>query len=213
MALPNRSKAPRVLALVAVLAVALTVADSATAGPPIDRERATVSFAVARRNWIESGLDKLPSDYSPDRFQKAVNGEDDPYNIVAAIAVATLHANPGREDAVQRYLNEALLPYALAHKAQYLCLVAEVFYNSTARTDELKGLATKGQSSDTWGIAFIDYAFFLIKTEPDRKKLKLVAPADNGVPEAVGAFEKTLTPTGGALVPESAVKLDCDHQS
>jgi hypothetical protein len=128
------------------------------------------------------------------------------------IAVATLNSNPGRKDAVFKYLNQSLLPFATTHKQQYLCLVAEVFYNSQNTTDELSAMAKGEPSSKGVPIAFIDYAYYLIKTEPARDKLKLVLPADNGIPESVAAFKKTLTPKGGSLIPEGAVKLDCDHQ-
>ena len=196
------------------IAVALAVAilGSSTAWAKIDRERATASLALAAHYWVQGGLDKLPNAYEKGRFEKALQGEDDPYNIVAVIAVATLNANPGRKDAVFKYLNESLLPFATTHKQQYLCLVAEVFYNSQNATDELRAM-TKGEaSSKDVPIAFIDYAYYLIKTEPARDKLKLVLPADNGIPETVAAFKKTLTPKGGSLIPEGAVKLDCDHQ-
>ena len=180
---------------------------------PVDRERAQASMALASHYWIQAGLDKLPTRYDQARFKKALGGEDDPYNIVGAIAVATLNANPGREDSVFKYLNEALLPFALSHRTQYVCLVAEVFYNSQSSTDELRA-QTKASGSDSGvAIAFIDYAYFLIKTEPARDDLKLTVPANNGIPESVAAFKKTLTPKGGAMIPDTAVRLDCDHQT
>ena len=196
------------------LAMAMTVMilGSSGAWAKIDRERAVASLALAAHYWVQGGLDKLPSAYDTGRFEKALQGEDDPYNIVAVIAVATLNSNPGRKDAVFKYLNESLLPFATTHKQQYLCLVAEVFYNSQNATDELRAM-TKGESSSKGvPIAFIDYAYYLIKTEPARDKLKLVLPADNGIPETVAAFKKTLSPKGGSLIPESGVRLDCDHQ-
>jgi hypothetical protein len=113
---------------------------------------------------------------------------------------------------VLKYLNEALLPYANAHKAQYLCLISEVLYNGTSQTDELRARAESGPASDGIAIAFIDYAYFLIKTEPQREKLELTIPADNGIPEAVAAFKKTLSPKGGALIPDGAVKLPCNNE-
>jgi len=180
---------------------------------PIDPERARTSLDLAQHYWTAAGLDALPPRYDHARFKKAVGGEDDPYNVVAAIAVATLNANPGREDAVFKYLNDALLPFALTHKTQYLCLVSEVFYNSQSTTDELKAQAKGSPSEGGVAIAFIDYAYFLIKTEPQREKLKLTAPANNGIPESVAAFKKMLKPKGGALVPDTAIRLDCDHQS
>jgi hypothetical protein len=194
------------------MALAAVILGSSTAWAKIDRERAAAALALATHYWIQGGLDKLPTAYERDRFEKALQGEDDPYNIVAVIAVATLNSNPGRKDAVFKYLNEALLPFATTHKQQYLCLVAEVFYNGQDSTEALRAM-TKGESS-TKGvpIAFIDYAYYLIKTEPARDKLKLVLPADNGIPETVAAFKKTLSPTGGSLIPETAAKLDCDHQ-
>ncbi len=180
---------------------------------PVDRDRALASLSLASHYWNQAGLDKLPPRYDRARFEKAVGGEDDPYNIVGAIAVATLNANPGREDAVFKYLNEALLPFALSHRTQYVCLVAEVFYNSQSTTDELKAQSKAGQSDSGVAIAFIDYAYFLIKTEPARDDLKLTLPANNGIPESVAAFKKTLKPKGGAMIPETAIRLDCDHQS
>jgi len=190
-------------------------ADAATAlakTAPIDRARAQAARALAAHYWTRAGLDQLPPRYEHARFEKAVGGEDDPYNIVAAIAVATLNANPGRKDAVFKYLNEALLPYALTHKSQYLCLVAEVFYNSQSSTDELRAQAKPGTSNDDGiAIAFIDYAYFLIKTEPAREELKLTAPAQGGIPESVAAFKKSLKPDGGSLIPDTAVALDCAH--
>jgi hypothetical protein len=188
----------------------IVAAAAQAANPPIDRERAALARAVAARYWVESGLDKLPASYDHARFERAVRGEDDPYNIVAGIAVATLSANPGREDAALKYLNEALLPYALSHKAQYLCLVSEVFYNSQSTPNELRGLAKSSHSSEGVAIAFIEYAFFLIKTQTERERLDLKIPADEGIPEAVGAFGKTLRPQGGALVPDGTVRLGCD---
>jgi hypothetical protein len=196
------------------VAMALTamILGSSTAWAKVDRERATASLALAQHYWIQGGLDKLPTAYDRSRFEKALQGEDDPYNIVAVIAVATLNSNPGRKDAVFKYLNESLLPFATTHKQQYLCLVAEVFYNGQDSTEALRAM-TKGESSSKGvPIAFIDYAYYLIKTEPAREKLKLVLPADNGIPETVAAFKKTLSPKGGSLIPETAVKLDCDHQ-
>jgi hypothetical protein len=169
-------------------------------------------MALASHYWIRGGLDKLPAHYDRGRFQKAVQGEDDPYNIVAAIAVATLNSNPGRNDAVFKYLNDSLLPFAIAHKRQYLCMVAEVFYNSQDSTEELRAMAKGGPSTQGVEIAFINYAYYLIKTEPAREKLKLVLPAENGIPETVAAFKKTLKPEAGSLIPEDAVRLDCDHQ-
>jgi hypothetical protein len=186
------------------------VADAKTA--PIDRARAQAALGLAAHYWAQAGLDTLPPLYDRGRFKKAIGGEDDPYNIVAAIAVATLNANPGREDTVFKYLNQALLPYALSHKAQYLCLTAEVFYNSQSSTDELRAQAQASQSDSGVPIAFIQYAFFLIKTEPARDKLKLVVPANSGIPETVATFKKTLTPKGGSLIPDTAIRLDCDHQ-
>ena len=207
----------RLLALVIVCGTAVGAifgaASAATAKTaPIDRDRAQASQALAAHSWTQAGLDKLPVRYDRARFNKAIGGEDDPYNIVAAIAVATLNANPGREDAVFNYLNEALLPFALSHKRQYLCLVAEVFYNSQSTTDELRAQAKASPSDSGVAIAFIHYAYFLIKTEPEREKLKLTAPANNGIPESVAAFNKTLKPKGGALIPDTAIRLDCDHQ-
>jgi hypothetical protein len=198
--------------IVMVMALALAVLGSSGAWAKIDRERAAASLALAAHYWVQGGLDKLPTAYDTSRFEKALQGEDDPYNIVAGIAVATLNSNPGRKDAVFKYLNESLLPFATTHKQQYLCLVAEVFYNSQNTTDELSAMAKGEPSSKGVPIAFIDYAYYLIKTEPARDKLKLVLPADNGIPESVAAFKKTLTPKGGSLIPEGAVKLDCDHQ-
>jgi hypothetical protein len=204
----------RLLALALLCGAIFFDAGAATAKTaPVDRERAQASLALASHYWIQAGLDKLPPHYDRARFEKAVGGEDDPYNIVAAIAVATLNANPGREDAVFKYLNEALLPFALSHRTQYVCLVAEVFYNSQSSTDELKAQTKEGQSNTGVAIAFIDYAYFLIKTEPARDDLKLTLPANNGVPESVAAFKKTLKPKGGAMIPETAIRLDCDHQS
>jgi hypothetical protein len=192
--------------------LAAVVLGSSGAWAKIDRERAAAALALAQHYWNQGGLEKLPASYDNGRFEKAIQGEDDPYNIVAVIAVATLNSNPGRKDAVFKYLNESLLPFATAHKQQYLCLVAEVFYNGQDSTEALRAM-TKGETS-TKGvpIAFIDYAYYLIKTEPAREKLKLVLPADNGIPETVAAFKKTLSPKGGSLIPEGAVKLDCDHQ-
>ena len=137
---------------------------------------------------------------------------DDPYNVLAAIAVATSSANPGHEETALKYLNESLIPYATAHKAQYVCLVSEVFYNSQSSTEELKGFAAAKHANGAVPIAFIEYAYFLIKTEPAREHLGLQMPGDNGVPEAIAAFKQTLNPKGGSLIPEGAVRLDCDHQ-
>jgi hypothetical protein len=201
------------LALVLVCGAAFSDVSAANAkSAPIDRERAQASQALASHYWIQAGLDKLPPRYDRARFEKAVGGEDDPYNIVGAIAVATLNANPGREDAVFKYLNEALLPFALTHRTQYVCLVAEVFYNSQSSTDELKAQTKASGSESGVAIAFIDYAYFLIKTEPARDELKLTLPANNGIPESVAAFKNTLKPKGGALIPDGAIRLDCDHQ-
>jgi hypothetical protein len=175
----------------------------------IDRERANAARALAQRYWREAGLDKLPASYDRGRFEKAVGGEDDPYNIVGAIAVATLTSNPERKESVLRYLNEALLPYARAHKEQYLCLVSEVFYNSSTDTDELQGLAKGKNTSEGMAIAFINYAYFLIKTDREREKLGLVLPGNSGIPESVASFKKTLSEDGGALIPEGATKLGC----
>ena len=213
---PSRSGRQRLLALLVVCGAAagLVLVDPTAAvakSAKIDSERAHVSMALAAHYWTQAGLDKLPERYDRARFEKAVGGEDDPYNIVAAIAVATLNANPGREDAVFKYLNEALLPFALAHKTQYVCLVAEVFYNSQSSTDELKGFADAKHSSGAVPIAFIEFAYFLIKTEPTREHLGLQVPGDNGIPEAVAAFKKTLTPKDGLLIPEGATRLDCEH--
>jgi hypothetical protein len=202
------------LALALICGAGLFDARAATAKTAaIDRERAQASMALASHYWIQAGLDKLPPRYDRPRFEKAVGGEDDPYNIVAAIAVATLNANPGREDAVFKYLNDALLPFALTHRTQYVCLVAEVFYNSQSTTDELKAQTKADASSSGVAIAFIDYAYFLIKTEPARDELKLTLPANNGIPESVAAFKNTLKPKGGALIPDTANRLDCDHQA
>jgi hypothetical protein len=204
----------RLLALALVCGALFIDAGAAIAKTaPVDRERAQASLALAAHYWNQAGLDKLPQRYDRGRFEKAVGGEDDPYNIVGAIAVATLNANPGREDSVFKYLNEALLPFAQAHRTQYVCLVGEVFYNSQSSIDELKAQAKAGQSDSGVAIAFIDYAYFLIKTEPARDDLKLTVPANNGIPESVAAFKKTLKPKGGAMIPDTAVRLDCDHQS
>jgi hypothetical protein len=206
------------LLALAIVCGAATAAFFFTAGAadaktvPIDRERSQASLALAAHYWTQAGLDKLPPRYDRARFEKAVGGEDDPYNIVAAIAVATLNANPGRKDAVFKYLNEALLPFALSHKAQYLCLVSEVFYNSQSSTDELRAQTKAGSSnSDGIAIAFIDYAYFLIKTEPQRERLQLTDPAQGGIPESLAAFKKTLRPDGGSLIPDTAVALDCNR--
>ena len=200
-----------VIACGLTLVVGVTVATAFAAD--IDRDRAAASRALAQRYWSEAGLNKLPERYDRARFEKALGGEDDPYNIVAAIAVATLTSNPERKESVLRYLNETLLPFARSHKEQYLCLVSEVFYNSKTTTDEIRGLAGASHSSEGVAIAFIDYAYFLIKTERERDKLGLVLPANSGIPESVNTFKQTLTQDGGALVPEGAVKLDCNRQS
>ena len=84
-----------------------------------------------------------------------------------------MSANPGHEDTALKYLNEGLLPFARTHKAQYVCLVSEVFYNSQSSTDELKGFADAKHSSGAVPIAFIEFAYFLIKTEPTREHLGL----------------------------------------
>jgi hypothetical protein len=210
---PANAARQRLFALAILCAATFLGAHAADAKTvPIDRGRAQAALALAAHYWTQAGLDTLPPLYDRARFAKAIGGEDDPYNIVAAIAVATLNANPGREDGVFKYLNQSLLPYALSHKPQYLCLVAEVFYNSQSTTEELKAQASADQSDSGVAIAFIQYAYFLIKTEPAREKLKLTAPANNGIPESVAAFKKTLKPDGGALVPETAIRLDCDHQ-
>jgi hypothetical protein len=198
--------------LTAVIVVLFTAQAAEADNPPIDRDRAAVSRALALRYWSDSGLDKLPTSYDRARFNNAVNGEDDPYNVLAAIAVATLSANPGHEETALKYLNESLLPFAAAHKSQYVCLVSEVFYNSQSSTEELKGFAAAKHANGAVPIAFIEYAYFLIKTEPDREHLGLQMPGDNGVPEAIAAFKKTLTPKGGSLIPDKAARLDCDHQ-
>ena len=175
----------------------------------IDRERVNAARALAQRYWREAGLDALPQRYDRGRFEKALGGEDDPYNIVAAIAVATLTSNPERKESVLRYLNESLLPFARSHKEQYVCLVSEVFYNASSTTEEIQGLAKAKYSNEGLAIAFIDYAYFLIKTERERDKLGLVLPANNGIPESVASFKKTLSQDGGALIPEGAIKLGC----
>jgi hypothetical protein len=198
-------------ALTTVIVVLFAAQSAEAANPPIDRERASVSRALALRYWHDSGLDTVPANYDRARFKNAINGEDDPYNVLAAIAVATLSANPGHEDAALKYLNEALLPFARVHKAQYVCLVSEVFYNSQSTTEELKGFADAKHSSGGVPIAFIEFAYFLIKTEPVREKLGLQVPGDNGIPEALAAFKKTLTPKDGLLIPEGATRLDCEH--
>ena len=197
--------------LTAVIVVVFAAHNAQAANPPIDRERAAASRSLALRYWNDSGLDKLPDSYDRARFANAINGEDDPYNVLAAIAVATLSANPGHEDTALKYLNEGLLPYAASHKPQYVCLVSELFYNSQSSTDELKGFAAAKHANGAVPIAFIEYAYFLIKTEPEREHLGLQVPGDNGIPEAVAAFKKTLTPQDGALIPDNAVKLDCDR--
>jgi hypothetical protein len=194
------------------MALAATAWGSQGAWAKIDRERASASLALAQYYWKQGGLEQLPAQYERGRFEKAIQGEEEPYNIISGIAAATLNSNPGRKDTVFRYLNESLLPFATSHKEQYLCLVAEVLYNSQDSTEALRAMTKGGAASHGVPIAFIDYAYYLIKTEPAREKLKLVLPADNGIPETVAAFKKTLTPKGGALIPETAVKLDCDHQ-
>jgi hypothetical protein len=193
------------------LALAVVVLAFKADAADIDRERAAASRALAQRYWREAGLDKLPESYDHGRFEKAVGGEDDPYNIVAAIAIATLTSNPERKESVLRYLNESLLPFARTHKEQYLCLVSEVFYNSSSSTDEIQGLAKSKNTSKGVAIAFIDYAYFLIKTERERDKLGLVLPGNSGIPESVATFKKTLSQDGGALVPEDAAKLGCNR--
>jgi hypothetical protein len=197
------------LAMACSLAVAALLPAFTAEAADIDRERANAARALAQRYWREAGLDKLPEAYDRGRFEKAVGGEDDPYNIVAAIAVATLTSNPERKESVLRYLNEALLPYARAHKEQYLCLVSEVFYNSSTDTDEIQAFAKAKNSSEGIPIAFINYAYFLIKTERERDKLGLVLPGNSGIPEAVASFKKTLSEDSGALIPDGAVKLGC----
>jgi hypothetical protein len=196
----------------AVVIVVLFAPPTQAANPPIDRDRAATSRALALRYWHDSGLDNLPPNYDRARFKNALNGEDDPYNVLAAIAVATLSANPGHEDTALKYLNEALLPFANGHKAQYVCLISELFYNSQSTSDELKGFASAKHASGGVPIAFIEFAYFLIKTEPARDHLGLQMPGDNGIPEAVAAFKKTLSPKGGSLIPEGAPRLDCDRQ-
>ncbi|GAB2177370.1 hypothetical protein [Dongia sp. agr-C8] len=193
------------------LAVAVVLLACRAEAADIDRERANAARALAQRYWREAGLDKLPASYDRARFEKAVGGEDDPYNIVAAIAVATLTSNPERKESVLRYLNEALLPYARAHKEQYLCLVSEIFYNSSSSNSELQGLSKGKNTNEGVAIAFIDYAYFLIKTERERDKLGLVLPGNSGIPEAVASFKKTLSQDGGAMIPEGAVKLGCSR--
>jgi hypothetical protein len=193
------------------LAMLFAVQAAQAANPPVDRERAAVARALALHYWADSGLDKLPESYDRARFNNAINGEDDPYNVLASIAVATLSANPGHEDTALKYLNESLLPFAASHKSQYVCLVSEVFYNSQSTTEELKGFAAAKHANGAVPIAFIEYAYFLIKTEPAREHLGLQMPGDNGVPEAVAAFKQTLSPKGGSLIPDKAVRLDCDH--
>jgi hypothetical protein len=208
----SASMARQRLFALAIACGALMDASVADAQAKIDRARAQAALTLAAHYWAQAGLDGLPPLYDRARFKKAIGGEDDPYNLVAAIAVATLNANPGREDAVFKYLNQSLLPFALTHKPQFLCLAAEVFYNSQSSTDEIKAQAEASQSDSGVPIAFIQYAYFLIKTEPEREKLKLVVPANSGIPETVATFKKTLSPTGGSLIPETAIRLDCDHQ-
>jgi hypothetical protein len=209
---PATAARQRLLALAMVCGTVLLAASAADAQATIDRARAQAALNLAAHYWKLAGLDALPERYDRARFKKAVGGEDDPYNIVGAIAVATLNANPGREDSVFKYLNDALLPFARAHKSQYLCLVGEVFYNSQTSTDEIKAQAQASPSDSGVAIAFIQYAYFLIKTEPQREKLQLTAPANSGIPESVAAFKTTLQPDGGSLIPEKATRLDCDHQ-
>jgi hypothetical protein len=191
------------------LAFAIVVLAFRADAADVDRERANASRALAQRYWREAGLDKLPVSYDRGRFEKAVGGEDDPYNIVGAIAIATLTSNPERKESVLRYLNEALLPYARVHKEQYLCLVSEIFYNSSSTTDEIQGLSKGKNTNEGVAIAFIDYAYFLIKTERERDKLGLVLPGNAGIPESVASFKKTLGQDGGAMIPEGATKLGC----
>jgi hypothetical protein len=214
--MPPRTTQARVRRILApALAVGLTLVVLVTAigasAADIDRDRAAASRALAQRYWREAGLDALPQRYDRTRFEKALGGEDDPYNIVAAIAVATLTSNPERKDGVLRYLNEALLPYARSHKDQYVCLVSEVFYNGKTSTSELQGLAKASHTSEGVAVAFIAYAYFLIKTERERDKLGLVVPANSGIPESVNTFKQTLSQDGGALVPKDAVRLNCSH--
>jgi hypothetical protein len=198
-------------AFVAAIVVLFAAQMAEAADPPVDRDRAATARVLALRYWHDSGLDTVPANYDRARFKNAINGEDDPYNVLAAIAVATLSANAGHEDAALKYLNEGLLPFARAHKAQYVCLVSEVFYNSQSSTEELKGFAAAKHSGGAVPIAFIEFAYFLIKTEPTREKLGLQVPGDNGIPEAVAAFKKTLSPKDGLLIPEGATRLDCEH--
>jgi hypothetical protein len=193
------------------LTLMMAVYAASAAAADIDRDRAAAARLLALRYWREAGLDALPQRYERARFEKAVGGEDDPYNIVAAIAVATLTSNPERKESVLRYLNEALLPFARSHKEQYLCLVAEVFYNSKSTNEEIRGLAKASHSSEGVAIAFIDYAYFLIKTERERDKLGLVVPANSGIPESVNTFKQTLNQDSGALVPDGAARLSCNH--
>src|SRR5262249_11061043 len=107
----SRSALGRLAACGLILAVIVAPAPAAE----VDRDRAAAARALAQRYWREAGLDKLPERYDDVRFEKAVGGEDDPYNIVAAIAVATLTSNPERKESVIRYLNESLLPFARSH--------------------------------------------------------------------------------------------------
>jgi hypothetical protein len=115
-------------AFVAAIAVLFAVQMAEAANPPVDRDRAATARVLALRYWHDSGLDTVPANYDRARFKNAINGEDDPYNVLAAIAVATLSANPGHEVTALKYLNEGLLPFARGRKAQYVCLVSEVFY-------------------------------------------------------------------------------------
>ena len=199
-----------VLACGLACAVILIAIDTAHAAD-IERDRVNAARALAQRYWREAGLDKLPEKYDRARFEKAVGGEDDPYNIVAAIAIATLTSNPERKESVLRYLNETLLPFARSHKEQYVCLVSEVFYNSSSSTSELQGLSKGKYTNEGLAIAFIDYAYFLIKTERERDKLGLVLPGNAGIPESVASFKKTLRQDGGAMIPDGAVKLGCNR--
>jgi hypothetical protein len=160
----------------------------------VDQDRLAAAKARAQLHWRSGGYDDLPP-----AFDEGEVARQKETSIVARIADALLQANPAKPDAVLNYINRHVVPFIVAHKAQFECFLSEDYYNmSGIPTDQLAdfGESPLKRSFDT--------AYLLLNTQAARWAAKVALP-DNDTWQSALAFVRE----HGWTRPSNKIHFDC----
>lgn len=179
-----------ILGLSAFSAVQSAIADENA----IDQQRLEAAKARAELHWKAGGYDDLAAAFD----RSSIEALKDKV-FVAYVAGALLGANPDKSNDVLAYVNDAVIPFITAHRAQFECLRAEDYYNMSGIPAE--SLADFGESP--LSLRF-DLAYLLLGTETARMAAGIALPEPSDWAAIVSHAREN-----GLTNPKNAIHFDC----